>query len=341
MTDLFAYAWLAAAIACQVGMVLAYRSASHPGNNRYAVLVGAYLISTAVSVGLGYCTAGRACPAMFAVSLNSAPMYLGIGGGILLVFSAELYLRSTAAGPLSITWTIRQTESMPATVISFFKDAGEFTPLRLTGVLLLLPTLLMFGWDKRVQERRAAARASAEAARATQNGEAVTAPPVPVPWMLYVVLSMLLLGAYRVNTLWISPEIKTQFMFFQYLTCTLFALAAVLLQGHRMHTTELLGGLILGVLSSFNLFFTLTSMTTVGPVATFTGLAVGVPTAVTLIGWRFYRERLQWRSLAGLGMALAAMLLTVPWQTLHRQHAPRHTAPPAAPIPHATAVGRR
>ena len=128
------------------------------------------------------------------------------------------------------------------------------------------------------------------------------------------IVSMLLLGTYRLNTLWIGPEVKTQFMLYQYMTCTVIALSIVFLHRHVMHWPELRGGIILGVLSSFNLYFTLTSMSAIGAVLTFAGLAVGVPTVVTLAGAKFYGEKLHWRSAVGLVLALIALLLTMKWQ---------------------------
>lgn len=331
------FLYLLGAIGCQVGMVLAYRAASRPENNRHTVLVGAYLLSSAVSLGLGFFEFGAAFPwRVFAPTWWTLPMLLGIGGGIFLVFSAELYLRSTAHGPMSITWTIRQTETMPATVISFFlHPAQEFTLYRLIGVLLLPPTLLMFGWDKRVQERRraaeakvlaeeSAARATAAAAQAMGRwgdaGGPDPAPPptaaAPVPWIAMTIGSMLLLGTYRTGTLWVVKETKTPFMIYQYLSCTLVAFGFVLAQRHAMRWRELRSGMVLGVLSSVNLYFTLSAMATVGPVLTFATLAVGVPVTVTLVGVKLYGERLHWRSAVGMLLALAALLLTVKWQQL-------------------------
>ncbi|HTL52895.1 MAG TPA: DMT family transporter [Planctomycetota bacterium] len=304
------YLWLVGAMLCMAGMVLAYRASSKPEYHRHSVLVGAYLTSCAVSVALGLWRSGPVFYQRVVECAGSMILPLGIVGGILVVLSAELYLRSTHMGPMSITWTIRQMESVPATIVSFLNFAGEFTVFRLVGIVLLIPALSLFGWDKRIQEERKAA------ATANQPGADLAAEHRPSPWMWYAILSALLLGSYRICALWVQQDQIPQFMLFMYGSCVLFALANVAFDRHRIQAPEFAAGAFLGLLSSVQLFCSLNSQTTIGKVITLGTLAVSVPAIVTLISVGLYGEKIHWRSWLGLTVALGALACMFKWSEL-------------------------
>lgn len=80
------------------------------------------------------------------------------------------------------------------------------------------------------------------------------------------------------------------------------------------HKASLASGVLLGILNFSNIYFYIRAHQTFpeNPTLVFAAMNIGVISVGTLVGAGFFRERLSWINAAGIGIAIAAIIMLLP-----------------------------
>jgi len=104
-------------------------------------------------------------------------------------------------------------------------------------------------------------------------------------------------------------ELAPNFLFFTFATALPFCFLLMVLQGQRVGKWEAVYGLLIGIPNFFSSKFLLRALESVPAVVAYPVYSVAAILIVTLTGVALFRERLEKRQWAALGLILAALVL--------------------------------
>lgn len=113
----------------------------------------------------------------------------------------------------------------------------------------------------------------------------------------------------KVYETWGNPVLKEHFLLFTFLVALLLCAVLCVVRKQKVTLMDILWGLLLGVPNYYSARFLLLSLEQVPAVAAYPTFSVGTIITVTLFGVLLFREKLEKRKLAALGMILVALVM--------------------------------
>lgn len=211
---------------------------------------------------------------------------MGMVHGILYLASFVTFQRSVRRSGVVLSAVFMKLGLLVPMVISVFLFGEIPGPAQLAGFALAVAAIILINF-----ERDAAASAS-------------------VPGLL----ALLLLGGSADAMSKIFEELgpghlSEQFLLYTFCTAFVLCLALVGLKKQRLTPWELLFGVAIGIPNFFSARFLLGALETLAAVIVYPTYSVATILLVTLAGTVFFRERLNQRRWAALGLILLALVL--------------------------------
>lgn len=106
-----------------------------------------------------------------------------------------------------------------------------------------------------------------------------------------------------------APDLKNQYLFFIFVTATLLCVILLIIQKYRPTAAELLWGALIGIPNYYSTRFLLLALGDFPAILVYPVYNIAVIMVVSLVGILVFKEKLDKRKSAGMGMILTAIIL--------------------------------